>query len=283
MSDVTLVSNPEDAAALAAAEEHHAHLAGALAGRVALLQQAADRADVAGAESIRVDLVAFCDNELLPHAFAEEASVYGDAHKLAEGKLLIDSLIGEHNRIKVMVDALRTAGTPADTAAEARALQVFFESHKDKEEDLVLPLLAAKGASLKGVLGHLHEEFEKAQPEGAHAGHGHGHGHGGCGCGGHGEGHGHGGGHGHGHGGCTCGEEDEELPELDARTVPHAIRHATVFGALEAVPAGKAMVLVAPHDPLPLLAQIEQRYPGVFEVTYLERGPEAWRLQLSHR
>jgi len=38
------------------------------------------------------------------------------------------------------------------------------------------------------------------------------------------------------------------------------------------------MVLVAPHDPLPLLAQIEQRSPGAFEVRYVERGPEAWRL-----
>ena len=37
-------------------------------------------------------------------------------------------------------------------------------------------------------------------------------------------------------------------------------------------------MLVAPHDPLPLLAQIEQRSPGAFRVDYVERGPEAWRL-----
>jgi uncharacterized protein (DUF2249 family) len=61
--------------------------------------------------------------------------------------------------------------------------------------------------------------------------------------------------------------------------VPHAIRHATIFGALDAVPPGGGLVLVAPHDPLPLLAQIEQRAPGAFAVDYLERGPEAWRLE----
>lgn len=55
-----------------------------------------------------------------------------------------------------------------------------------------------------------------------------------------------------------------------------------MFGALEAVPAGQAMVLVAPHDPIALLAQIEQRSPGLFAVEYLQRGPEAWRLRLSH-
>ncbi|MFJ9114342.1 DUF2249 domain-containing protein [Streptomyces sp. NPDC102394] len=39
----------------------------------------------------------------------------------------------------------------------------------------------------------------------------------------------------------------------------------------------------APHGPFPLLAQIADRYPGVFAVEYLERGPETWRLRLGHR
>ena len=84
------------------------------------------------------------------------------------------------------------------------------------------------------------------------------------------------------HSGCTCGE-DHGIPELDARTIPHAIRHATIFGALSGVKPGGAMVLVAPHDPLPLLAQIAEREGGAIEVTYLERGPEAWRLRLARR
>ncbi|HEU4568674.1 MAG TPA: DUF2249 domain-containing protein [Marmoricola sp.] len=71
------------------------------------------------------------------------------------------------------------------------------------------------------------------------------------------------------------------FPELDARQVPHAIRHATIFGALDVVGPGGGLVLVAPHDPLPLLAQVEQRYSGAFDVSYLERGPEAWRLLLT--
>ena len=83
---------------------------------------------------------------------------------------------------------------------------------------------------------------------------------------------------------CSCGEADAPAhPELDARTIPHAIRHATIFGALDAVRPGRGLVLVAPHDPLPLLAQLEQRQPGVFDVEYLDRGPEAWRLLLVRR
>jgi len=81
--------------------------------------------------------------------------------------------------------------------------------------------------------------------------------------------------------GCGCAHEDG-APELDVRAIPHAIRHATVFGALGAIKPGQSMVLVAPHDPLPLLAQISARSGDAVEVSYLQRGPEAWRLRL-HR
>lgn len=80
---------------------------------------------------------------------------------------------------------------------------------------------------------------------------------------------------------CTCGEADEPLPELDVRTIPHAIRHATVFGALDGMQPNKSFVLVAHHDPLPLLAQIEHRYDGAIDVAYGQRGPDVWRLQLT--
>jgi uncharacterized protein (DUF2249 family) len=83
--------------------------------------------------------------------------------------------------------------------------------------------------------------------------------------------------------GCTCGCSDEGESELDVRAIPHAIRHATVFGALGAVPAGGSLRLVAPHDPKPLLAQIEDREGGTIEVDYLVRGPQAWTLRLTRQ
>jgi uncharacterized protein (DUF2249 family) len=83
---------------------------------------------------------------------------------------------------------------------------------------------------------------------------------------------------------CGCGEDTVDAdPELDARVVPHAIRHATIFGALDAVPPGSALILLAPHDPIPLLAQVEQRHPAAFAIEYLERGPETWRLRFQRR
>ena len=79
---------------------------------------------------------------------------------------------------------------------------------------------------------------------------------------------------------CGCGEEDHGVPELDVRAIPHAIRHATVFGAFGAIPAGGSLILVAPHDPKPLLAQIADR-EGPVTVTYLDEGPDAWRLRIT--
>jgi len=48
---------------------------------------------------------------------------------------------------------------------------------------------------------------------------------------------------------------------------------------LDSVGAGGGLVLVAPHDPLPLLMQLEQRSPGLFSIDYLQRGPDAWRIR----
>ena len=86
----------------------------------------------------------------------------------------------------------------------------------------------------------------------------------------------------HTHTGCTCGEaRAEDAPVLDARAIPHAIRHAAIFGALDSLPSGGALVLVAPHDPQPLLAQARDRYPEGVAVEYLQSGPEAWHIRLQ--
>ena len=80
---------------------------------------------------------------------------------------------------------------------------------------------------------------------------------------------------------CTCGHPDEELPVLDARAIPHAIRHAAILGAVASLSPGKALALVAPHNPLPLLAQIREAHGDAIEVSYLQEGPEAWTLKLA--
>ncbi|MFT3888906.1 MAG: DUF2249 domain-containing protein [Arachnia sp.] len=80
--------------------------------------------------------------------------------------------------------------------------------------------------------------------------------------------------------GCGCSHE-EALPELDARVIPHAIRHAAIHGVVENLQPGGAFVLVAPHDPIPLLNQIADRNGDAVRVTYVESGPSAWKLKVA--
>ena len=82
---------------------------------------------------------------------------------------------------------------------------------------------------------------------------------------------------------CGCADDGAQVPTLDARVIPHAIRHAAVFGVLEALRPGSRVDLLAPHDPLPLLKQIERRWGQEIEVAYLERGPEDFRLRFTRR
>ena len=79
---------------------------------------------------------------------------------------------------------------------------------------------------------------------------------------------------------CGCGESDAGLPELDVRTIPHAIRHGAVIGAFAQLQPGDSMVLIAPHNPLPLLSQLEQ-INGAFDTEYLAEGPQEWHIKLT--
>ena len=86
------------------------------------------------------------------------------------------------------------------------------------------------------------------------------------------------------HGGSTCGcggVNGAEDPVIAARTIPHAIRHAAIFGALDSIAPGNALVLIAPHDPIPLLTQARDRYPEGVGVEYLQSGPDAWHIRLQ--
>lgn len=61
--------------------------------------------------------------------------------------------------------------------------------------------------------------------------------------------------------------------------IPHAIRHASVLGAFSAIEPGGSLMLVAPHNPLPLLTQLAER--ATIGVEYLVEGPDEWRLRVS--
>lgn len=72
---------------------------------------------------------------------------------------------------------------------------------------------------------------------------------------------------------------NSRLPLLDVQTIPHAVRHAAIFGALGSIHPGSGIILSATHNPLSLLVQLQARSPEVFEISYLEEGPEVWKIK----
>ena len=259
MSTVTIASNHADAEAAEKVEQHHAEMAGRLALLTADVVRAA-RTDRAAAA--RHALLSWLRDELVPHAAAEEQTLYPAAAQIAEARLLVEAMLEEHTLIHQLVADLERAEDPVEAAGLARALETLFGSHLAKENDQLIPtLVASPDHSVAEMLSGMHEllgghdDHVEGAPD-AEAGHG---GHQ-CACGGH---------------------DDAGLPELDVRTIPHAIRHATIFGALDGLRPGAGLLLVADHDPLPLLAQLEQRARGAFAVSYRDSGPEVWRLELT--
>lgn len=83
-------------------------------------------------------------------------------------------------------------------------------------------------------------------------------------------------------GGCGCGcGTTEGTPELQVSAIPKIIRHAAIIGGLTSMKPGQKLVLVVSHDPVPLLTQLNRVAPEAFELTYLERGPEIFRLEFT--
>ncbi len=68
---------------------------------------------------------------------------------------------------------------------------------------------------------------------------------------------------------------------LDVRTIAPRERHPLIFETFDALDPGAALELVNDHDPKPLYYQFQAERPGVVEWTYLEQGPELWRVRIA--
>ncbi|MDY4492249.1 DUF2249 domain-containing protein [Schaalia hyovaginalis] len=126
-------------------------------------------------------------------------------------------------------------------------------------------------------------------------GHGHGGGRsaGGCGCGGHGRRHtvdapeavktagGCGcGGRGHGGGQAGRAQASSAVEELVIHSIPKLVRHAALFAAIDAIPVGENLVIVAPHQPTPLFRRLEAS-EAHYRVETLDAGPDDWRYRIT--
>lgn len=261
-NDVVVATSAADSAAVDDVRSRYAELLGRQAVLGAAVFAAVGTAGSAFDDAHRA-VQGFIEQAVRPQLQAAVELIYPASAAVERSRLLVEGLLGETQLIEQAAARIVRDTERVQIAAHVEALRVLLEALLGKVADLLLPALAeASGVSLAGIVAQLpagpSDLGQPAQP--GPAAHGHGHG---------------------GHGSCGCGEEDEEMPELDVREIPHAIRHATVFGAFDAVPVGGSMVLVAPHDPIPLLHQLAERSGGRIAVGYEQRGPDAWRLRLT--
>jgi len=179
------MAQPDTATEQHAAEavvRHHAQLAEALDGHAARLLDAAERADAPQVWQRRAEFVTWLHAELLPHARAEEATLYPAAAARPGGELLVAGMRDEHAVITGLATELEQAASPVRAAAAARALVAVLATHLTKENELLIPLLVrADDVSLAGLLAGMHDligdHAQRAADDGTC-------GCGGCGCGG---------------------------------------------------------------------------------------------------
>ena len=78
-------------------------------------------------------------------------------------------------------------------------------------------------------------------------------------------------------------EADASPSFIDVRIVPPAQRHPRIFAMANALAVGEAFTIINDHDPVPLHYQLQAQYPGQFSWSYLESGPEVWRVELGRQ
>ena len=72
-----------------------------------------------------------------------------------------------------------------------------------------------------------------------------------------------------------------ETNVIDVRSLVPMQRHQKIFELVDQLAPGGKFVLVNDHDPKPLYYQIEAEHPNQFLWTYLERGPQVWRVEIG--
>ena len=133
---------------------HHAVLRRGLEQHVGALCQAAD--DGEPYDKPRADLLTYLEAEILPHAKAEEDTLYRAAITQARGSDLVHTLTGEHSELSGLVERLRQATSGPAAAEIAEWIATLFAGHAAKENDLLLPALTDSGVDVAMLLTNMH-------------------------------------------------------------------------------------------------------------------------------
>src|SRR6185437_11732440 len=85
-------------------------------------------------EAARRTLLDFLQTELLPHARAEETTLY-IVPEQSRASLLVAAMLAEHTVLGRRIDQLVATTDGLSTALEARAIEALFEVHLEKDNE----------------------------------------------------------------------------------------------------------------------------------------------------
>ena len=133
---------------------HHAVLRRGLERRVGALCEAVESG--VPFERQMTILRDYLTGEILPHAEAEERTLYPAAATHTRGGGLVRELTGEHHALAYLAGRLRHGADGSEAATAAERIATLFAGHVAKENDLLLPALAGSGTDLASLLADMH-------------------------------------------------------------------------------------------------------------------------------
>jgi hypothetical protein len=134
---------------------HHAVLRRGLERRAGALCEAAENG--APFERQLRSLREYLAGEILPHARAEERTLYPAAATQARGSELVRTLTAEHRDLADLAGRLQPGADRTEAATVAEWITTLFAAHVAKENDLLLPALTGSGADLAALLADMHQ------------------------------------------------------------------------------------------------------------------------------
>ena len=140
---------------------HHAVLRRGLERRAGTLCEAVE-SGVPFERQMRI-LQEYITGEILPHAEAEERTLYQTAVTQARGSELVRALTAEHHALAYLAGRLQPGADGREAATAAERIATLFAGHVAKENDLLLPALTGSGADLAALLTDMHEPQAGAQ------------------------------------------------------------------------------------------------------------------------
>jgi uncharacterized protein YeaO (DUF488 family)/iron-sulfur cluster repair protein YtfE (RIC family) len=110
--------------------------------------------------------IAYLAGEVLPHAAAEEKTLYPFAAANTGLAGLIGEMTAEHVTLSAAGSRLAVLTDGSAAAGQARQIAELFATHTAKENEVLLPVLLGGGApDLTAVLGRMHCDADAAGPD----------------------------------------------------------------------------------------------------------------------